>query len=272
MKHRAAASADESFPTMQTPKTPAASHRPHDPRLFLRAFTLIELLVVIAIIGILASMLLPALSRAKFKAKVALCTSNYKQWGVAINTYAADADSRFPSWPIVSGTGANTWDVPLELVPNMTAYGMTVPMWFCPVNPAKLKLIDTWCQANLGHPIQSTSDLNAYYSRIYTSFAILEGHNWWIPLLNGNRKCPENLSPNRLSDFWPDRMDDPFVSKLPILTDRCSSTNSPTTEGHPWNDRVDSINLLFGDGHTELNGPSKIQLHQVRYANGNNYY
>ena len=59
-----------------------------------RAFTLIELLVVIAVIGILASLLLPALGRAKQRGQGIRCVSNLRQLGVAITLYTQEFNGR----------------------------------------------------------------------------------------------------------------------------------------------------------------------------------
>jgi prepilin-type N-terminal cleavage/methylation domain-containing protein len=72
-------------------------------------FTLIELLVVIAIIAILAALLLPALAKAKEKATRISCTSNMKQWGIAVTMYGGDNREYFPANPTSDGASGFAW-------------------------------------------------------------------------------------------------------------------------------------------------------------------
>ncbi len=104
-----------------------------------KSFTLIELLVVIALIAILASMLLPALSKARAAAQSAKCINNLKQLALAYVLYADDHDGSLRSGKAILSNGA------LDARPVTPTYlnyeGYTDdPATFCPSGPARTNL------------------------------------------------------------------------------------------------------------------------------------
>lgn len=133
-----------------------------------RGFTLVELLVVLAIIVLLASLLLPALSRAKEEGRRAKCISNLRQIGLAGRLFVNDHESKYP-WHVAPSEGGTFGPNAAEGWKNFASLSnelVTPQVIVCPSDSKTISTVMSWSDlampANRSNAVSYFVGLDAY--------------------------------------------------------------------------------------------------------------
>lgn len=273
------------------PCRPARRSPPETPEKCPAGFTLVELLVVIAIIAILSTLLLPALAKAKERARGIICLNNTKQLSLATVIYTDDHDGRLPYNLGLTGSSFRTnlnwvnnvmtWDLDPDNTNKATIteagigsyVGGNTAVYRCPSDHA---LSPTQIGANWTARIRSYS-MNAMIGDAGNFSS--KGYNINNPNYRQFFKMTQIPRPAEIFvmlDEHPDSIDDGyFVNHAAYAYSSSSYYPSPVNSGATWLDLPASYHnrsaaLSFADGHSEMHRwtmPSTLRP-AIAYAAG----
>ena len=226
------------FSHPREPKTPSLS----------TGFTLIELLVVIAIIAILAGMLLPALSKAKEKARTANCTNNLRQHGLAFAMYADDDNDFYPAyenWGTLGGI-EGTMDLHGGFVPEerrpFNAYIPSPQSYRCPSDKGDSLWIARF-------PEGTKTCFQGWGNSYLTAWAVESVRVQHVTADSRASRGTPQARPMKSAEMVRGASNKIFTGDWPWWSGR--DKNDRESQWH--NNKGDyRLNMLFGDGHAEF--------------------